>query len=332
MSLASYLASKYLTVETKSSTSTSGKKRKRNEKNRTANGLVIADDDILGWNKEYPSNKSHDADQPLIVNLESSEVRKLKKNTWKKVDALATMVAPKDSDAVEAEKIIAQATAEKFATQNEEEQKPILVEERIVKMENGSHAGLQSAKAVAIQFEQRKREEAAAWKAEERSKKSSKTEETIYRDATGRRIDLVIRRQEAQREAALKATKERERLEELKGDVQRLEKEKQRELLDEAKFMPLTRSINDEDMNKELKEQERWNDPAARFMSNEKRGKNTSKKPTYAGAAAPNRYKIRPGYRWDGVDRGNGWEAKRFNAINTAARNKELNFSWQTDE
>jgi pre-mRNA-splicing factor CWC26 len=90
-------------------------------------------------------------------------------------------------------------------------------------------------------------------------------------------------------------------------------------------------------MNQEMKEQDRWNDPMMQFMSEKKesakrQGKNSKRKPVYAGAAPPNRYGIKPGYRWDGVDRGNGFEAERFKAINRRERNKGLDYSWQMDE
>lgn len=329
MSLSSYLASKYLNAEP----SSSGKKRKRKEKSSTNSGLIIADDDALGWTSTQTTKD--DDDTPTTVTSGSAEFRKAKKNAWKTVGVPA--LQPKDSEADEADRIISEAAAENSAAMHEDEG-PVVEEwedEGVVKMGDGTHAGLQSASAVTKQFEKRKREEAAQWEREQRALgkgKEKKVEETVYRDATGRRIDISMRRQEARREADEKARQEREEKEMQKGDVQRLEKERRREELDEARFMPVARKIDDVEMNDELKEQERWNDPAAQFLAKKSKGKSASGKPLYKGAAAPNRYGIRPGHKWDGVDRGNGWEAERFKALNRVARNKELDYSWQMDE
>ena len=85
-----------------------------------------------------------------------------------------------------------------------------------------------------------------------------------------------------------------------------------------------------------MKAQERWNDPMAQFVTQDEGGGKPRKgvkgrRPVYKGAAPPNRYGIKPGYRWDGVDRGTGFEAERFKAINRRERNKALDYSWQTD-
>ncbi|KUJ14159.1 uncharacterized protein LY89DRAFT_686678 [Mollisia scopiformis] len=322
MSLSNYLASKYLTAEPSSST----KKRKRKNASSSA-GLIIADDDALGWSNQPTTNEDDDG-RPITVTSGSAEFRKAKKTAWKTVGIPA--LQPKDAEQDAADRIISEAAAEKSAMDVDEE--PV-VEDGVVKMGDGTHAGLQSASDVARQFEKRKREEAAAWEREQGAKAGKgKGEETVYRDATGRRIDISMRRQEARREADEKARKEREELEMQKGDVQRAEKERRKEELDEARFMPLARKVDDEDMNKEMKEVERWNDPAAQFIVKKSKGKSVSGKPLYQGAAAPNRYGIRPGHKWDGVDRGNGWESERFKAMNRKTRNKDLDYSWQMDE
>ncbi|RKF82799.1 Pre-mRNA-splicing factor cwc26 [Golovinomyces cichoracearum] len=326
MSLSSYLASKYLNAEPASA---NNKKRNRKGKKSASSGLTIADDDVLGWSSQPKNNEPYPTDEPLAVGSGPIELKAAKKNTWKKIGESASQL--KGSDADEAEKIIAQAAAENSAAQQQGEQEPVFLE-GIVKMENGTHAGLQSASDIAKQFEKRRQEEKKAWKEENSSKGPNENKETVYRDATGRRIDLVMRRQEAQREAKIKMAKEREEREAQGGDFQRAEKEKRREQLDEVRFLPLTRTIEDEEMNKELKNKERWNDPASRFMTPKEGGKSSSGMPLYVGAAAPNRYGIRPGYRWDGVDRGNGWEAERFKALNNSVRNKELSYTWQMDE
>ncbi|QSZ31280.1 hypothetical protein DSL72_000843 [Monilinia vaccinii-corymbosi] len=325
MSLSSYLAKNYLTASTPSSSSSSTTSKKRKRKVATQPGLTIADDDAPGWSN--PRDHASDDDTPIISNHSSSEFRKTKKSAWKTVGVPALKPPHDDNrEAAEADRIIQEAAAENSAALHRDEE-PAIEESR---------GGLQMADAAAAQFEKKKREEAARWARESShsgaSKNKSKgTEETVYRDATGRRIDISMRRSEAKKEMDEKARKELEEKEAQKGDVQLLAKAKRREALDEARFMTVARGIDDVEMNEELKEVERWNDPAMQFLSKEKKGKSKTGKPLYKGSAAPNRYGIRPGHRWDGVDRGNGWEAERFRGENRRVRNKELDFQWQMD-
>jgi pre-mRNA-splicing factor CWC26 len=124
--------------------------------------------------------------------------------------------------------------------------------------------------------------------------------------------------------------------------VQTAQARQRRERLEEAALMPLARGKDDVEMNEEMRQAERWNDPMAEFLAaaeepaaagkggggGKKKG---GRRPVYKGAAAPNRYGIRPGYRWDGVDRGTGFEGERFRALNRKERDKGLEYAWQMD-
>ncbi|KAF7560240.1 hypothetical protein G7046_g3908 [Stylonectria norvegica] len=325
--LADYLASRYLVADPK----LTSKKRKR-KRAAEATGLLITDDDDAAWGNPRSQEGDTAEDGPLTVTGRSAEFRKTKKSNWKAVGAGATETSNDDSAAADA--ILASAAAETDATRAADDEMPVLEEQgSAVKMSDGTHAGLQSAATVSAQLKRRQREEREDF---ERHKKSAQEAETVYRDATGRRVDVSMRRAEARRLAAEAEEKERLAKEDLQGAVQVQEAKKREEQLQDAKLMPLARTVDDEDMNKEMKEKERWNDPMMQFMGEKKdaggKGKKSNRRPVYAGAAPPNRYGIKPGYKWDGVDRSNGFESERFKAINRRQRNKALDDSWAMDE
>lgn len=198
-------------------------------------------------------------------------------------------------------------------------------------MESGAHAGLQSADHVTAQLKRKEAEERRRL-LEDGDEHSGKGKETIYRDASGRIINVAMKRAEARKKAEEAAAKAAAELEAQKGDVQLAQKERRKEQLKEAKFMPVARYADDVELNEELKERDRWNDPAAGFLEKKKAGRSVSGKPLYKGAAEPNRYGIRPGYRWDGVDRGIGFEKEYFRARNRKENLRNLDYAWQMDE
>jgi pre-mRNA-splicing factor CWC26 len=323
--LASYLASRYLVADPKPHS----KKRKR--KQSAVDGLVITDDNDTSWGQPGTMADSHGDELPLTVAGSTSEFRKATKNNWKSVrKPEADMETAAAADAV-----LASTAAENESRQAADDEMPVIENTTgVVRMSDGTHAGLQTASAVSAQLKQRQREEREEF---ERHKRSAKEEETVYRDATGRRIDVSMKRAEA-RKAALEAEHDAKLAKEaLKGAVQVGEAQRRREQLQDAKLLPFARTVDDGDMNKELKSQQRWNDPMLEFMAGggnkADSGKTRSRqRPIYTGAAPPNRYGIKPGYRWDGVDRGTGFETERFKAINQRGRIKNLDYSWQMDE
>ncbi|KIW20061.1 hypothetical protein PV08_00636 [Exophiala spinifera] len=391
--LAAYLAKNYLTASNSSNQNGSGdfqdsnrpkKKRRKNKDASADSGLIIADDDeplTLKSSSARPRDDD-DGDMPIYdTNVRSAEFRKKKGGGgWKVIaqpDTNTTATAQAEVD--EADRIIAAAAEEADARRREieDEDAPAIVDTQdggvddtnsTPRMSSGVKAGLQTADDTArlVEHEERERERELAL--EQRKKKSSSrkkggdgrgdgetdaAEETIYRDATGRRIDISMKRAEARAAEEEKRRAERQAREDAMGEVQRREKEARKQDLQEAKFLSLARGVEDEDMNEDLKRAVRWDDPMAAYMAQKqaeehdatdpgavtttaaaaagKTGKSRNKK-VYVGAAPPNRYGIPPGWRWDGVDRSNGFEKEWFLARSRKGRNADLEYQWQMDE
>lgn len=259
------------------------------------------------------------------MNANSAEFRKNKKSTWQTIGA----PTPTSNEQAAADAILKSAAAESQARALTDDAVSNMGDSAM-KMESGAHAGLQTADQVSAQLKLKKAEERQRF-IEAGDEQSGKGKETIYRDASGRIINVQMKRAEARKKAEEQAAKAAAELEAQKGDVQRAEKEKRREQLSEAKYMPVSRYADDTELNEDLKEKERWNDPAAGFLEKKQGGKSVSGKPLYKGPAAPNRYGIRPGHRWDGVDRGLGFEKEYFATRNRRANLKSLDYAWQVD-
>lgn len=341
MSLAEYLAKNYLTAD--AATERPKKKRKKSAKADSASaGLIITDDDPPDLRTTAANADEEDDDGPVITAGRSAEFRRAKKSSWKTVGGPGptgtgdSEAGNQDTEAADA--ILASAAAEREAGRydRDDEDAPAIVgteDGEGPRMESGAKAGLQTAEQTAAMVatqENQKKSDAARYKS---SKEGALAQETIYRDASGRIINVAMKRAEARKAEQQQKEKEEAAREMQMGDVQKRERESRKQRLHEAKAMPVARTIEDEELNEEMRGRQRWNDPAAQFLTNT-RGPGTSVtgRPLYKGAFQPNRYGIRPGHRWDGVDRANGFEKDWFASRNRKGRIEELEYQWQMDE
>jgi pre-mRNA-splicing factor CWC26 len=176
---------------------------------------------------------------------------------------------------------------------------------------------------------------------------------TVYRDKkTGKKIDLILERLQKEQEEQKKIEHQEKYMEWGKGLVQKQEKEIQRRQLEESKVMPLNIYANDEKLNQDLKQKIRWGDPMAHAikkpLSNAPSSSSSSSldrsnvtdsssivyvKPKYKGPPPlPNRYNIMPGYRWDGVDRSNGYERRLFQYQARKNHEQQLAYQWSVED
>ncbi|KAG0274771.1 hypothetical protein BGZ95_009480 [Linnemannia exigua] len=191
--------------------------------------------------------------------------------------------------------------------------------------------GLQSAEQVKRAM-MRQKEQNERTKAMD-SSAGGREAETIYRDARGRKVDRVQEKLEAQEAARKEIEKQERQMEWGKGLVQREAEEERKKREQEEKFKPMARYKDDKDLNEELKERDRWNDPAAMFLSGTKKSKKSAPKfPLYQGNFPSNRFNIRPGFRWDGVDRSTGFEKDYIQRMNTRKHNAHEAHMWSVED
>ncbi|KAL4398894.1 Pre-mRNA-splicing factor Cwc26 [Malassezia pachydermatis] len=198
-------------------------------------------------------------------------------------------------------------------------------------METRPKAGLMSREQLRAQREAREAAERAAAKEEamQQDEQLPEAQQTVYRDAQGRRVNIEEEEERLKQEEQERLRKKEEQKQWNRGLVQRREEAEQRAMLDSARHEQLTKYVShywaniryadDKHLNSELRERVHWDDPARAFLT--RRAGRRVVRPQYEGPAPPpNRFGIKPGYRWDGVDRSNGFERKMLMSINNAQR------------
>ena len=166
------------------------------------------------------------------------------------------------------------------------------------------------------------------------------TSRTVYRDRAGRAID-VDAALEASREGRDAGVQAARKYDWNVGDAQKLEHAEAVAALAEAAAAPVARYAGDARLEAALRAEHRVGDPMAAFLGGDGGGDGagtlgaapTSRtgKPLYSGPPPPpNRYGIRPGYRWDGVVRGNGFEERVLQRAARKAAREDTSYARRT--
>ncbi|XVF42024.1 hypothetical protein PTKIN_Ptkin01aG0327200 [Pterospermum kingtungense] len=139
-----------------------------------------------------------------------------------------------------------------------------------------------------------------------------------------------------------------------KGLAQKREAEARLKELEDEKNKPFARTRDDPELDKMLKDRIRFGDPMAHLVKKKHsepvlRDLGDAEKMKESGFiipqdtpahswivrkldAAPNRYGIRPGRHWDGVDRSNGFEKKMFTKLNEKRATEREAYLWSVSD
>ncbi|XP_055595363.1 BUD13 homolog [Uranotaenia lowii] len=207
--------------------------------------------------------------------------------------------------------------------------------QRMTKTLDGKRAGLQNARDLKTETEKFRQREAEVFDRMS-AEVSGRYAKTVVREKSGKRKDVEeeLRREFEKRKVD---EKKKEKYTRWGKGVKQVEDYKAQ--LEEAAHemnKPLARYADDTDLDDYLKNQERIGDPMLDYIRSKKKEKDRKQgkpeKPTYKGSFPDNRFGIRPGYRWDGVDRSNGFEKKWFEMMGKKKAVEEEAYKYSVED
>ncbi|XP_072968401.1 uncharacterized protein [Typha angustifolia] len=211
-------------------------------------------------------------------------------------------------------------------------------------------SGLFSAQEIKEEINKKKKQEKSRFAAMDPSM-TGKDAEPVFRDKEGKRISKEEITKEKEEKPKFRS---HDKLEWGKGLAQKREVEAKALELELEKDKPFARTRDDPDLDKMLKERVRWGDPMAHLVKRkssepvlEDLGDNEKMKdsgfiipqtiPSHSWLkrgidCPPNRYGIRPGRHWDGVDRSSGYEKEMFKRQNEKRATEQEAYLWSVSD
>ena len=246
MSLKAYLAEKYMSGPKADAIlskvqPTKKKKRKTAATSTGASASFIKDDDLTGWAAE-PQDDEDDMSEAVVA-----EDRRFKKRQRMDPDSGWQTVREGEGGSK--------------TPPPREDERP-----QVVETEETFKGGLLTSEQLKKRLPKNARQEPKI-SAEEEAAERAAAQETVYRDSSGRKVDMAAARAEAARLKREREEKEAAKMEWGKGLVQRDEAEKRKLELEKMRSQAFARTADDAELNAELKAQDRWNDPAAQFLT-----------------------------------------------------------------
>ncbi|KAL1315348.1 hypothetical protein HN51_042115 [Arachis hypogaea] len=211
--------------------------------------------------------------------------------------------------------------------------------------------GLISGKDIREEIDQKKKDDLMRFKVMD-PLISGRGAEPVYRDKI-KEVHISKKKYSKSKQKIEEKPREKE-IEWGKGLAQKREAEARMKELETEKDKPFARSRDDPELDNMLKDRLRWGDPMAHLVKKkypepvlpdlgegEKMKESGFVVPQDISDhswlkrgldAAPNRYGIRPGRHWDGVDRSNGFEKEMFKRTNERQVRDREAYLWSVSD
>lgn len=202
---------------------------------------------------------------------------------------------------------------------------------------DGKRAGLQDAQTLRTETEERRRNEDRMYSKMSKEVSGRDAEVQVRQSSYRRHRKYVEEDPEVQRQKAEHEEKKKELYSRWNKGVKQVEQIHAKISDDQYEgSKPLARYSNDADLDEMLRQKEREDDPMLEYIRSKKKDQqlaaNIPVMPKYKGLCPENRFDILPGYRWDGVDRSNGYEKKWFDVQSAKEAREEEAYLYSVED